>query len=73
MTGKVSIKALWHSPRKNHRHLVQSSLYVVYTGPEIYFTAELNAGVQYISLKIVRWQLGPELCLNECFPIIQGY
>ena len=27
---------------------MKSSLYVVYTGPEIYFTAELNAGVQYI-------------------------
>ena len=27
---------------------MKSSLYVVYTGPEIYFTAELNAGVQCI-------------------------
>ena len=48
MTGKVSIKAMWHSKRKNHRHLVKSGLHVVYTGPEIYFTAELNAGVQCI-------------------------
>ena len=54
MTGKVSIKATWHSTGKNHRHLVKSSLYVVCTGPEIYFTAELNAGVQYICTMAVR-------------------
>ena len=49
---------------------MKSSLLVVYTGPEIYFTAELNAGVQYIC---TWWQLGPELCWNECFLFIQGY
>ena len=68
MTGKVSIKATWHSTRKNHRHLVKSSLYVVYTGPEIYFTAELNAGVHYICTMAVR----SRTVLERVFAIYSG-
>ena len=68
MTGKVSIKATWHSTRNNHRHLMKSSLLVVYTGPEIYFTAELNAGVQYICTMAVR----SRTVLERVFAIYSG-
>ena len=45
---------------------MKSSLYVVYTGPEIYFTAELNAGVQYICTMATR------TVLERVFAIYSG-
>ena len=69
--GKVSMKAMWHSPRKNHRHLVKSSLQVVYTGPEICFTAELNAGVQYMSENCTM-AVRSRTVLERVFPIYSG-